>query len=97
MPDILYVMPEGEVSPLKLKLLDGRVPKGSDDPAHLPEGLKIEVEYKEILHQLVAIRAMEPYEKLDRRGDIARIEWESQPLLKKLFKKYLSREKSCHC
>jgi len=87
MPDLLYVRVEGEVSPLKLQLVDGNVPKGSVDPATLPEGLKIEVEYKKIFNYLFSIRALETYEKVDRRGEIARLLWEEQPLLKKFFKK----------
>jgi hypothetical protein len=53
----VFIGIEGQVDPLKLLLLDGRVPKGSDDPALLPLGTKVAFEYKKIFHHLISIKA----------------------------------------
>ena len=56
--DLVFIRIEGEVSPLKFFLSSGRVPKGSDDPATLPLGSKVQFEYKKIFNDLASIKAV---------------------------------------
>jgi len=56
LPDLIFIRLVGEVSPIKYFLVDGRVPKGSDDPRRLPLGTLVEFEYKKIFNDLLSIQ-----------------------------------------